>query len=108
MHNPARHVGLAILLYVPRLFLILAVLLGMYALLWRDRQGQAPQWAWTQSAWAALMTISALLAARSAFHLQQAVRQEYAFRVPLATNSLLMASPMVAGSAIDYLAQTEN
>ena len=44
MHNPARHVGLAILLYVPRLFLILAVLLGMYALLWRDRLGSPVRW----------------------------------------------------------------
>ncbi len=51
MPGPHRAVGLALLLYVPRLPLMLGVLCGIYALLWRDQPAPAVARDWTRYAW---------------------------------------------------------
>jgi hypothetical protein len=106
MPSPARPMGLAVLLYMPRLPLMLAVLLGIYVLLGRDLRAQRAAWDWTQVAWAALMAIAVVFSARSALHLQRAMRQEYAYRVAVAAPSLYQADPMAAGSMAQYSAAT--
>ena len=106
MPSPNRIMGPAILLYVPRLPLMLALLVGFYALLWRDRQARDSSWEWTQYAWAAFMAASAVLSVSSTLNLQRAVRQEYAYRLPLQTPALLETNPMPEGTQIRYVSQT--
>src|SRR6202020_194087 len=76
---PGKPSGLSMLLYVPRLPLMMVVLFGMYALMWPKRAN----WDWSRYAWSAVMIVSVLLSVRSTFRLQQGERQEYAYRVPL-------------------------
>jgi hypothetical protein len=112
--------GPAILLYVPRLPLTLALLAGIYLLLWRDRpaessaldrQGYASDWFhptrnWPNYAWAAAMLAVAILGVRSTLRLERAVRQEYAYRLPLEAQSFLYANPDAAGGPLRYIAST--
>jgi hypothetical protein len=122
MPSPGRMMGPAILFYVPRLPLMLALLLGMYLLLWRDRPVESslrdwtqsandfahPTWDWTHHAWAAAMVVTAILGVRSTLHLQRAVRQEFAYRLPLQTEAFLHAGPASAGAQVRYIAFTMN
>jgi len=61
MPGPHRMMGPAVLLYLPRLPLMFALLLGIYVLLWRDGRlqepGSASYWpnVWPNYAWAAAM-----------------------------------------------------
>ena len=103
MPDLGRPAGLGTLFYVPRLLLMIGVLLGSYFLLWRDRQGRGATWGWTQYAWAGFLVIAALVNVRSAFSLQRAVREEYAYRVPVGSPALLNADPVAAGSTIHYV-----
>jgi hypothetical protein len=118
--SPAGSMGPAILLYVPRLPLMLALLLGIYLLLWRDRpaESSALKWKgyasdrfrdarkWTNCAWAAAMLAVAILGVRSTLRLERAVRQEYAYRLPLEAESFLDANPDTAGGPLRYVAFT--
>jgi hypothetical protein len=122
--SPTRSMGPAILLYVPRLPLTLALLAGIYLLLWRDRpvessalngKGDAPHpfrlarnWPnyWPNYAWGAAMLAVAIFGVRSTLRLQRAVRQENAYRLPLETQSFLNASPDAAGGPLRYIAFT--
>ena len=104
MPDLGRPTGLATLFYVPRLFLMIAVLLGNYFLLWRDRQVRSAARGWTHYSWAALLVVAALVNIRSAFYLQRSVRDEFAYRVPLESPALLHADPVAAGSTIHYVA----
>jgi hypothetical protein len=118
--SPSRMMGPAILLYVPRLPLMLALLAGIYLLLWRDRSLESSTWEWpqyakdfsyhsrdwTHYAWAAAMTVAAILGVRSTLHLQRAVRQEFAYRLPPQTEAFLNASPASAGGQLRYAAFT--
>jgi hypothetical protein len=120
MPSPHTRMGPAILLYVPRLPLMLTLLLGMYLLLWRERPVEASTWEWTQYAndfthhtrdwthyaWAAAMAVIAILGVRSTLRLQRAVRQEFAYRLPLQTEAFLHASPASAGAQLRYVAFT--
>ena len=122
MPSPSKMMGPAILLYVPRLPLMLALLLGIYLLLWRDRSVESSTWNWKSYAWdwshharnwpnyawAAAMASLAVLGVHSTLHLQRAVRQEYAYRLPLQTQSFLDASPFSIGTAVRYVAFTSN
>jgi hypothetical protein len=108
MPGPHRMMGPAILLYVPRLPLMLALLLGIYVLLWRNRLPKDSSWDWTQYAWAAFMIASAVLSVRSTFNLQRAVRQEYAYRLPLQTQAFLAANLTPAGTGVRYVAFTQS
>jgi hypothetical protein len=106
MPGPSRIMGLAILLYVPRLFLMLALLLGIYVLLWPEHPTKESSWDWTQYAWMAAMFASVAISVPSTLHLQRAVRQEYAYRLPLKTQALLEANPRLLGGATSYIAFT--
>jgi len=104
--SPARTGGLAVLLYVPRLPLMFAVLLGIYGLLW-----QGESWGhffrdWTRCAWAAVMILSVVFNARSTLLRERAVRQEYAYRLPMQREGYLNADPQPAGTGASYIAFT--
>jgi Glycosyltransferase family 87/WD40-like Beta Propeller Repeat len=122
MPSPNKMIGPAILLYVPRLPLMLVLLAGIYLLLWRDRPLESSTWEWPQYAqdfshhprdwthytWAAAMAIAAILGVRSTLHQQRAVRQEFAYRLPLPTEAFLDASPSSIGTQLRYVAFTVN
>jgi hypothetical protein len=90
---------------------MMAVLLGIYALLWRNApmdsatmRGQAR--GWTRFAWAAAMAVSVIFSVRSTLHLERGERKEYAFRLPLSAQGFLNASPQFASASVRYLAFT--
>jgi hypothetical protein len=101
--SPSKQMGPAILLYTPRLPLVLALLLGFYLLLGRDRGEGRPRWDWTQYAWAAAMAVSVVLGVRSTLQQQRAVREEYAFRLPLTTPAYLEGDARQTGARIGYV-----
>ncbi len=98
--------GLAIFLYVPRLPLMLAVLLGIYALLWRDLREESSSPDWTRYAWAAAMIAFVVFSVHSTLYLERAEREEYAYRVPLQTQGFLNAEPQSTATGIRYAAFT--
>jgi hypothetical protein len=108
---PQQPSGLALLLYVPRLPLMLAVLLGIYILLWRDGLPSRIRYSskafdWTQYAWAAAMLASLLLAIPSTLRIERAEREEYAFRLPLGSQVFLSATPQSTADDLHYTAFT--
>ena len=104
MPVPNRAMGLGILLYVPRLPLMIASLGGIYGLLWYDRSDRDPSRDWTRYAWAAAMVVSVLSTMLSTFHRERAVRLEYAYRLPLQTQGFLNADARPAGTGVRYVA----
>ncbi len=108
MSSPTSMVGPKILLYVPRLPLTLALLLGIYVLLWRDQWSGDSSWDWTHYAWTASMAASLIFSVHSSLHLERAVRQEYAYRLPLRTQALLDANPGSQGTEVRYVAFTQS
>jgi hypothetical protein len=108
LSSPTAMVGPKILLYVPRLPLTLALLLGIYLLLWRDQWAEGPSWEWTHSAWAAAMAAALIFSVHSSLHHERAMRQEYAYRVPLQTQALLAANPGSQGTEVRYVAFTQS
>jgi len=105
---PSAHgtTGLAILLYVPRLPLMFALLLGIYVLLWRDKPSIFASRDWARYVWAAAMVASAVFTMFSTFHRERAVRQEYAYRLPLQAQGYLNGGPRREGAAVRYIAFT--
>lgn len=101
--NPSHPMGLGILLYVPRLPLMVAVLVGIYLLLWRDRGEEKIAWEWTQYAWLAAMAVSTVLSVRSTLRLEEAVRGEYAYRTPTRVQSLLQGDPESVDGATNFI-----
>ena len=83
MPSLQRMIGPEILLPLLRLPLMFALLLGIYALLWRDRPAGSTSRDWTGYAWAAAMAIFVVFSALSTFRRERAVRLEYAYRLPL-------------------------
>ena len=55
LSSPTAMIGPKILLYIPRLPLMLALLLGIYLLLWRDQGAEGSSWNWTHYAWTGSM-----------------------------------------------------
>jgi hypothetical protein len=110
MPAPSSTVGLSILLYKPRIFFMLALLLFTYVLLWRDYAAKSMSkrvlWTWSQYGWVAVMIAFTVISVVSTFHLQRAVRQEYAYRLPMQTQALLEASPQFTTGSIRYIALT--
>jgi hypothetical protein len=106
MPSPHRTLGLVILLYVPRLPLMFALLLGIYMLLRRDTASVQASRDWTRYAWAAAMVASVVLTMISTFHRERAARQEYAYRLPLQAQGFLNAAPRSAGTGVRYIAFT--
>lgn len=97
--------GPAILLYVPRLPLTIAVLAGIYVLLKQNAQALARDWA--RYAWVGLIVSSVILSSRSTFLRERAVRQEYSYRLPLKEQGYLNADPKGDGATASYIAFTE-
>jgi hypothetical protein len=103
---PARPLGLSILLYIPRLPLMLAVLFGNYTLPWRDIRRLDSFWNWTRLAWATCMATVALLSVRSTLHLERSEREEYPYRLSLLAQGFLNATPQQTEHGIRYAAFT--
>ncbi len=103
---PNRPLGLALLLYVPRLPLMIAVLFGTYALLWRGNPKGSMARDWRRYAWAAAMVASVILSVRSTLHLERAEREEYAYRLPLQRQGYLNSGPRPSANGISYVAFT--
>jgi Glycosyltransferase family 87/WD40-like Beta Propeller Repeat len=108
MPTPHTQIGPAVLLYVPRLPLMFALLLGICVLLWRDRAVTDPWWDWTKYVWASAMALSVVFDVSSTFHRERAVRQEYAYRLSLHTQGYLNADAHPTEKGIRYIAFTSN
>ncbi|MBB5315564.1 glycosyltransferase 87 family protein [Tunturibacter empetritectus] len=105
--GPGSVIGPAVLLYIPRLPLMLALLLGTYMLLRSERLvPSSSRSSWTQYVWVAAMTAAVMFSVHYTLERERAVRQEYAYRLPLQTQVLLAASPELASKGIRYLAFT--
>lgn len=98
--------GLSLLLYVPRLPLMMCVLCGIYALLWRGDEGHRARGDWTRYAWGVAMVLSVFVSARATLHLERAEREEYAFRLPMMAQGFLNANPQADAGAVRYSAFT--
>lgn len=103
---PNRPLGLALLLYVPRLPLMIGVLFGTYALLWRGNPRESMAGDWRRYAWALAMVASVILTVRSTLHLERAEREEYAYRLPLQAQGYLNAGPRSTANGVSYIAFT--
>jgi hypothetical protein len=101
---PDRPFGPVLLLYSPRLPLMMAVLIGTYAMLWRDspKRGVAPDW--SRYAWSAVMVASVIMSTRSTFDLERAEREEYRYRLPLQAQGFLNSGPQATADGIRYVA----
>jgi hypothetical protein len=108
MPTPHGMIGLAILLYVPRLPLMFALLFGIYVLLWRDPSSVYAARDRTHYAWGAAMATSVVFTMLSTFHREDAARQEYAYRVPLQAQGFLNEGPWSTGHGLRYIAFTIN
>jgi hypothetical protein len=106
MPSPDKMMGASALLYLVRLPLMLALVLGLYVLLWRGLSCGDASRDWTRFVWAAGMAVSVLATASSTLHRERAVRQEYAYRLPLEAQGLLNANPRPAGAEVRYIAFT--
>jgi hypothetical protein len=104
--HPHRLAGLAILLYLPRLPLMVCVLLGIYLLLWHDTRGRSSARDWTRYGWAVVMILSAVFTARSTLLRERAVRSDYRYRLPLSTQGYLNANPQSTGTGVRFIALT--
>jgi hypothetical protein len=103
---PHRPMELGILLFEPRLPVMICVLSGIYALLCRGDSLRSSTRDWTRYAWAAAMTTSVIFGARSTLFRERAVRREYAYRLPLPTQGFLNADPFFDGTSIRFIAFT--
>jgi Tol biopolymer transport system component len=102
----SRASGLSLLLYVPRLPLMICMLLGIYRLLWSGWPAREALRDWSQFAWATVIVLDLALSARSTFLRERAERLEYAFRLPIQSQGLLNAEPQSVESGVDFLAFT--
>ena len=103
---PNRSLGLALLLYVPRLPLMMAILFAIYAILWREGRNRSLTPDWSPYVWATAMAVAVILSTRSTLRLERAERQEYSYRLPLQTQGFLSLSPQSTGDGIRYSAFT--
>jgi hypothetical protein len=104
MPAPGRQIGLAILFFTPRIFLMVAVLAGIYFLLWRNLRALGAMADWSRYAWASFMVVAVVFSVRSTSQRERRLREEFAYRVPLAAQSLVNSDPVRAGSATSYIA----
>jgi hypothetical protein len=106
--SPSRPMGLAILLCIPRLPLMLAMVVGLCVVLWRGGRDKTTQWEWSRSAWAAAMVAATVFSVWSTLKMERAVRQEYAYRVPLRNDFLFAADPVSTASSMAYIAMMQD
>jgi hypothetical protein len=108
MPAPAHANGLDIFLYTPRLPLMIAVLVGIYALLWKERPGETRKRDWTNYAWAAVMMIAVVANIHSTSVRETAMRREYPYRLPVEPQGYLNTHVQQAGDGVRYIAFTLN
>jgi hypothetical protein len=106
MPNPPGVSGLAIFLYTPRLPLMIAILLGIYRMLLAEAAPPPPIRDWSRAAWATAMAVSIVFTAHSTYVRERAVRQEYAYRLPVQREGYLNASPQSDGENLRHIAFT--
>lgn len=98
--------GLGVILYMPRLPLMLIMLIAIYRLLWRSLPEDRSERDWSRYAWGGAMIMSLVWSVPATFRLERAERQEFAYRVPLQAPGFLYASPQSAGAEVRYVAFT--
>ena len=98
--------GLALLLYVPRLPLMVAVLIGIYILLWGDSRSETAQRDHAGYAWAAMMAVAMIVDMHSTLYAERAQRTEYAYRLPLKAQGFLNSGPQPQADPAQYVAFT--
>lgn len=108
---PQRISGLTLLLYVPRLPLMFAVLLGICVLLWCGRRASptiqdSAAHDWMNYAWVAMLLALLLRDIPTTLHVERAQREEYAFRLPLSSHDFFSATPQPSTDALCYTAFT--
>ena len=110
---PASVQGLAVLLWVPRLWMMLAVLTAMYVWLWRDEAAhgahlsalRARRWGtqnWERYAWSAAMAAAVIVSTITTLRVENAERTEYAYRLPLEQQGFLNGEPQAMGTGVRY------
>jgi hypothetical protein len=85
---------------------MLVLLLGTYMLLRSEQSVPNSSRNRTQYSLVAAMTAAVMFNIHSTLERERAVRQEYAYRLPLQTQALLSASPESTGNKVRYLAFT--
>ncbi|HUH64220.1 MAG TPA: glycosyltransferase 87 family protein [Terracidiphilus sp.] len=103
MPPPAHYVGPWILLYVPRLILTVALLMGIYVCLWSGREKERSFWRKSHLALAAALAGLVGFGFISTFHQQVAARSEYAYRVPQNLRDFIEAEPQSNAGALRYI-----
>jgi hypothetical protein len=106
MPAPARAGGLGIFLYTPRLPLTIVVLAGIYALLWKEPLAENRRRDWTSYAWAAIMIVAVAVNIRSTWARETAIRQEYAYRLPIESQGYLNSQAQQSGNEVRFIAFT--
>jgi hypothetical protein len=106
---PAGVTGLAVLLWIPRLWLMLAVLAAIYIWLWRDETAHETQDReeiriehWERYAWAAAMAAAVIVSTVKTLRVEEAERTEYAFRLPLQQRGLSNGEPQATRTGVLY------
>lgn len=97
-----------VLLYMPRLPLMLTMLFAIYRLLWNGSSVEKQTQDWSRFAWSAVMLASVLWSISTTFHMERAEQQELAYRAPLQMQGFLNASPQPAGIGLRYATFTFN
>lgn len=106
MPNPSHVKGLEILLYTPRLPLMIGVLAGIYALLWFSLPVRGLFGDWSRISWAAAMALSVVFAVHSTFIRERTARREYAYRLPMPFQGYLNENPQSSGTGVEFIAFT--
>ena len=106
MPAPAHTSGLGIFLYTPRLPLMIAVLAGIYLLLWKERRTEKRERDWANYAWAAIMIIAVAANMHSTWVREAAMRKEFAYRLAVEPQGYLNAQAQQAGDGVRYIAFT--
>ncbi len=108
---PASVPGLTVLLWIPRLWLMLAVLTAIYVWLWRDEAAHAARdrvgigtHDWERYAWAAAMAAAVIVSAVKTLRVENAERTEYAYRLPLQKQGFSNGEPQATLTGVRYTA----
>jgi hypothetical protein len=95
--------GLKLLLYVPRLPLMLGVLFGHYALQWRGLPLAAKGRDRTGYAWAAAMLVFVLVSIHSTLRVERGERKEYLYRLPPAAQGFANTHSQRSGTEMRFI-----
>ncbi len=98
--------GLQILFYTPRLPLMIGILVGLYALLWPGVRLQVFFRDWSLIGWAAAMIVAVAFTVHSTLVRECAMRQEFAYRLPIPSQGYLNENPQSDGTGVDFISFT--